>query len=159
MARGDLTIELNERDYREVRRRLMVLDDIEKREAISKALRAGMGVIVSQGKANWAMTDLHTDRKDYLKKSFSTKLTTRKKVGKAAYGGFKRPKGAAAHLVDRGTKKRYTKEGAYRGSVQKRGEYTGSRFWTKAVETKGPEAVSKLMETVKNEISRIMNGR
>ena len=160
MPKGDLTIVLNEREFQEFNRRLAGLDNVEQRTAITNALKQGMGVIVAQGKANWAMADLHTDKKDDLKQSFGVKLNSKKKVWSASYGGFRRPKGAAAHLVDRGTKKRYTiKTGAYRGSVQKRGEYTGSRFWTKAVESKGTEAVNTLMATVRSEVIRIMNGR
>lgn len=160
MPKGDLTIVLNEREFQEFNKRLSVLGEVEQRTAISNALKKGMGVIVAQGKANWAMTDLHTDKKDDLKKSFSVKLKKSKRVGSASYGGFTRPKGAAAHLVDRGTKKRYTiKTGAYRGTVQKGGTYTGSRFWTSAVESKGTEAVNTLMATVRNEVIRILNGR
>lgn len=156
MAKGDLTIVLDERQFRELNRRLANLSNTEKRIAIGNALKKGIRAIMQQGKANLAATDLHTGKSGNLKKSFAIKLDKKKSV---SYAGFKRPKGAAAHLVDRGTKARYTKRGAYRGSVQKRNPNTGSLFWTKAVESKGTEAVNTLMDTIYDEVSRIMNGR
>lgn len=154
--RGDLTITLDERDLRELNRRLAGLSKTEQRKAIGNALKKGIAAIQRQGKANLAATDLHTGKKGNLKRSFAIKLDRRRSI---SYAGFKRPKGAVAHLVDRGTKARYTSRGYYRGTVQKKGPNTGSMFWTRAVENKGTEAVNTLMNTIYDEVSRIMNGR
>jgi hypothetical protein len=156
MPNGNLTITLDERELRELNRRLSELSKTEQRTAIAKALRNGISAIMRQGKINLAATDLKTGKKGNLKNSFAIKLDRKRSI---SYAGFKRPKGAVAHLVDRGTKARYTKKGYYRGTVQKRGPNTGSQFWTDAVESKGIEAVNTLMDTIYNEVARIMNGR
>ena len=95
-------------------------------------------------------------RKGNLKNSF--KRVYKKSQGKV-YAGFSRPSGAAAHLVDRGTVKRWTKKGYYRGYISKtKGMNRGSSFWTDAVEDKGPEGLEKLYnsirETINNNISK-----
>lgn len=156
MAKGDLTIVLDERDYRTLMNRVRGLSDVDKSAAIGRALQTGMRVILNRGKQNFASTDLHTGTGKNLKKSFAIKLDRKKSV---SYAGFKRPKGAAAHLVDRGTAKRYayTKNNAYRGTVQKGGPYTGSRFWTSAVETEGMKAVETLLDAIYDEVSKIMS--
>lgn len=156
MAKGDLTIVLDERDYRDLMGRLNGLKDVEKRAAIINSLKNGMMVIQNAGKANLRATDLHTSKKGNLKKSFVIKLDRKKSV---VFSGFKRPMGNHSFLVDVGTKKRYTKKGYYRGSVQKRGEYTGSRFWHKAVEDNGGRALSTLMDSVYDEVQKCLNRR
>lgn len=149
---GELTLVLDEKDYRKLQSMISNLSKVEQSTAINNALRAGMGIIIAQGKSNLASTDLGTGQ-GKLKKSFGQKLDRRKKV---SYGGFRRPDGAAAHLVSRGTTARYTRDGYFRGTVQKRGPYTGSHFWDDAVEQKGPEAMDRLMDTIYSEIDRIM---
>lgn len=154
MAKGDLTIVLDERQYRDLMSRLEGLANVDKRKAIAGALKNGMQVIMNKGKANLRMTDLHTGKRGNLKSSFAIKLDRKKSI---SYAGFKRPKGAAAHLVDRGTTRRYTKKGAYRGTVQKKGAYTGSLFWTNAVASEGYKAAVTLVDTIYDEVQKIMS--
>ena len=152
MAKGDFSIELNKAQYNSLKRKLEALEDIDKTAAVSKGLKEGMKPIVSQGKRNLAVRN--RKRKGNLNRSFSTSLRSKSNFIKA---GFRRPGGAAAHLVDRGTKKRWTKKGAYRGSVSKGAPNHGSLFWTNAVLTKGAEAVGILMDAVNAEIIKILN--
>lgn len=115
-------------------------------------MNAGARVIMNAGKMNFSRTDLHTGKSGNLKKSFAIKLDRKKAI---ALAGFKRPQGAAAHLVDIGTVERYTKKGYYRGTVQKRGPNTGSRFYHDAVEAEGYNAMQRVMDVVFDEILRI----
>lgn len=92
-----------------------------------------------------------------LRKSFTIKVTRRKKIGRNyALTGFKRPKGAHAHLIDRGTKKRWTSKGYYRGSVSRGRPQTGSLFFTDAVQTEGPRALNNLVSVIQSELKRMM---
>lgn len=147
MAKGDFTAKIDPRDYVKIMDTLSGLSEIEREAAIAKAISEGLDVILRQGKANLAASNIKT-RTGNLKGSF-TKLTNKTKL--YGYAGFKRPQGAAAHLLDRGTKKRYTKTGANRGSV------TGNYFWTKAVEMKKEEAQRELMDSVEKTIQNIIN--
>lgn len=95
-----------------------------------------------------------------LKRSFAIKIVKKKGYG---LSGFRRsaPKkgikgGNHAHLVDRGTAERYTiKTHSYRGSVSRGRPYTGSLFWTDAVESQGPQAVNRLVEAVYKSLQEI----
>lgn len=154
MAKGDLTITLNERDYRDLMKRLNSLEDVDKRNAISKALRMGVRVIMNAGKANYKARDLHTGKTGNLKRSFAIKLDKKRKV---SFAGFKHPGGNHSFLVSRGTKARYTSRGYYRGTVQKRGPNTGNRFWDDAVKDNGGKALETLMDTVYEEVRKCLN--
>lgn len=156
MAKGDLTIVLDERDYRDLMGRLNNLKDVDKKTAIINSLKNGMRVIQNAGKTNLRLRDLHTSKKGNLKKSFTIKLDRKKSVAQA---GFKRPAGNHSFLVDVGTKKRFTKKGYNRGTVQKKGAYTGNRFWHDAVEQNGGNATRTLLDTVASEVEKIMNRR
>ena len=92
-----------------------------------------------------------------LSKSFKTSSSKKKVV---AYAGFSRSgihKGNHAHLVDRGTVKRWTKKGYYRGSVSKNQPQKGTNFWTDSVMAQGPKAMENLKDTIYNELAKITN--
>lgn len=147
MANSDFTATVDKRDYTKIMNALSDLSKIEREAAIAKGIQEGLAVIVNQGKANLAASGTKV-RTGNLSGSFK-KLT--KKSQLKGYAGFSRPKGAAAHLIDRGTKVRHTKTGANRGSV------TGNLFWTKAVNETKDKAQQELMESVQKTIENIIN--
>lgn len=91
------------------------LEDFEKDRAIKAGLRSAVSVFKTAGKRNLRQR-LKTPGgvTDNLMKSFTNKVK-RTKLG--ALSGFARPAGSHAHLVDKGTKMRYTKKGWRRGIV------------------------------------------
>lgn len=146
MAKSDFTATLDPRDYTKIMNTLSDLSKLEREAVIQKAISEGLNVIVKQGKANLAASNTKV-RTGNLKSSFK-KLT--KKSQLKGYAGFSRPKGAHAHLIDRGTKVRHTKSGTNRGAV------TGNYFWTKAVQMKKDEAQRELMDSVAKTIENII---
>ena len=157
MAQGEFTITLDEADYRHVMTQLEKLSELEKQAVVQRGLQEGVNIIVKEGRKN-LKNRLSTDpvnvakRKGNLIKSIGTKTVKKKMKG---YGGFRRPGGNAAHLVDRGTEKRWTKKGAYRGSVSKGSPNTGNRFWTDAFQAKKDEAAMELMESIRISIQKL----
>ena len=109
-----------------------------------------MTVIVSQGKANLAAS--HKVRTGNLSSSWTIRTYTKKAM---ARGGFTK-KGHHAHLIDRGTDERYTKKGAYRGSISKGNPNHGSLFYTSAVHMRADDALQELERGVYEEIKRIL---
>lgn len=144
---GDFTATIDRKDYTKIMNALAGLSKIEREAAIAKGISEGLAVIVKQGKANLAASGTKV-RSGNLSGSF--KKLTRKKDLKG-YAGFSRPKGAAAHLIDRGTKVRHTKSGANRGMV------TGNYFWTRAVNETKDKAQEELMDSIKKTIENIIN--
>ena len=151
MAKGSLTISLNKAEFQ---RLLTVLDkagDLDTSPAVQKGLREGANLMKEAGKSNLASRNkVNTGN---LKKSFKIKVTRRKKIGNNyALSGFKRGKNAGnhAHLVDRGTAKRYTRKGYYRGSVR------GTHFWTDAVNTEGRRALNNLTNIIEQELNKLL---
>ena len=147
MAKGEFTATVDPRDYAKIMNTLSDMSKLEREAVIQKAISEGLDVIVRQGKANLAASNIKT-RTGNLKGSFK-KLTNKSQL--KGYAGFKRPQGAAAHLIDRGTKKRSTKSGANRGAV------VGNYFWTRAVEMKRDIAQRELIESVEKTIQNIIN--
>ena len=133
-------------DYAKIMNALSSMSKLEREAIIAKGIQEGLKIIVQQGKSNLASSGIKV-RKGNLSHSF--KVLTKKKELRG-YAGFSRPKGAAAHLLDRGTKKRYTKTGANRGSVKP------SLFWTNAVKDKNGKAQEELMDSVRKSIENIM---
>lgn len=110
-----------------------------------------MTVIVSQGKSNLAA------KHNVVSGNLSSSWTIRTYVKKVmARGGFNK-KGHHAHLIDRGTKDRYTKRGYYRGSISKGNPNQGSLFYTSAVQMRKDEALRELERAVYEEINKIVN--
>lgn len=155
MAKNDFRFEFDEEDIKTLNNILKGFGEIDGNKAIMNSLSIGVREIVKQGKSNLASSN--EVKKGNLKNSFGTR---RVKKWLSAYGGFKRSgphKGNHAHLIDRGTDERYTKKGYYRGSVSKGRPNTGSRFWTKAVESTGPRSIEKTMNVIYNELEKIIN--
>ena len=156
---GNFTISLNQRDYAALQRKFTQAAKIDKHHTIKSALDEGISYIKDAGKSNLAARNKVVSGN--LKRSLS------KRVKKsAAYAGFKRSTknnkiggGNHAHLIDRGTDKRYTRKGAYRGSISKGNPNVGSSFWTDAVMIEGPRAENTLMNGVYETISKIMDNR
>ena len=153
MAQSDFTFVVNKKDQQKLEAILDGLEKVDRDAAIQAALKSGMELIVNQGKSNLAVRN--KKKTGNLSRSFTIKVNK-----KRAYtlGGFKRSapkkgiKGANhSYLVDRGTGLRWTRRNAFRGSG------TGSMFWTDAVESQGPNAQKKLMDTIGQEIDKIIN--
>lgn len=151
MASRDFTLELDEKDYQDMMTILKGMEEIDQRQAVQNALRRGMQVIIDQGKQNLAMRNKVVSGN--LKKSFGIQVN---KKGGYSLGGHKRPKGAHAHLVDRGTVERYTRKGYYRGSVSRGHPKKGTLYWTSAVQTKGEQALNTLCDAIVNSFDEIM---
>lgn len=159
MAKHDMTIELDEKDYQKMLSILRGMSEVDQAAAIQYALKQGMQVIVNAGKSN--LSSRNNVVSGNLKRSFSIKANKKKAY---SLGGFRRSSrkenisgGNHAHLVDRGTAKRWTKSGAYRGSVSRGNPNHGTLFWTDAVESQGPAALSRLMDAVYDAIGKIMD--
>lgn len=156
MAKGGMTLILDKESYEDLKRKFQMLEEVDKTAAVAKGLQEGAKPIVAEGRANLASRNKKGKKakSTHLANSFATSL--RRKDGSIRIG-FKRPGGAAAHLVDKGTAERYTKKGYYRGSVSKGNPYHGSRFWTDAVMSKGQEALQILADVINQEIIKIVN--
>lgn len=152
-----MTLTLDEADYKHVQEQLTKLSELEKTAVVQRGLEEGIIVIVNQGKRN-LKARLSNDPVNVKRRTGGLYQSIGRQVKKKkmkAYAGFKRPKGSAAHLVDRGTEKRWTKKGAYRGSVSKKSPNTGNMFWTDAFNAKKNEAAMELMDSVKKSIQKL----
>ena len=175
MAKGEMTIALNEKDLARMNKILDSLTELERVAALQKGMSEAVQLFKRQGQSNLEATTLvhpHNVRMaEYMakkhggslknafgtwtKKHFRGNGTREKTV--AGYAGFYKKKGGGiAHMPDAGTKPRYTKQGWYRGTVRKGGANSGSRFWHRAVETKGGEALYELFESVRKSIMMIL---
>jgi len=151
MARN-LTIELSKSDVIAVNKWLEKMDKVDQGNTIQSALREGAKIIMDAGKSNLATRN--KTKTGNLKKSFRIKVVKKKAY---ALSGFKRPGGNHSYLIDRGTDKRYTKKGYYRGSVSKGSPNRGSMFWTDAVQANGGKAVDRLMSAIYDALAKINN--
>ena len=143
---SDFTARVDPKDYIKIMNALSSMSKMEREAIIQKAIQEGLDIVVKQGKANLAASGTKV-RTGNLKGSFK-KIT--KKTQLKGYAGFSRPKGSAAHLIDRGTKERQTKKGANRGKV------TGNYFWTRAVESTKDRAMQELMDSVRKTLDNII---
>lgn len=155
MAKGELTIVLDEKDLNRMNVLLEKYDKVDQNNIVQGALKQGMEVIVAEGKSNLATRN--KKKTGNLARSF--RLSTNKKKA-YSLGGFKRGKegGAHAHLIDRGTNERWTRKGAYRGSISKGNPNSGSGFWSDAVADKGQEGLQRLMNAIYEAIDKINEG-
>ena len=159
-----MTIVLDKAEYQRLQKTLDKAADLDTSPAVQKGLREGATSIQNKGKSNLASRN--GTHKGNLKRSFKIKVTRRKKIGSNyALSGFKRSTrfnkvdgaGNHAHLIDRGTAKRWRlKDGKYTGSISRNRPNTGSRFWTDAVESEGPRAINRLVNIVENELEKLM---
>ena len=157
MARGDLTITLNKAELAAVNKWLSEMDKVDQTSTVSDALKQGIKIIQQQGKLNLASRNNVVTGN--LKRSFALKVNKKKVY---ALSGFRRsqPKkgvkgGNHAHLIDLGTNKRWTKAGAYRGSISRGNPNHGSGFWSDAVASQGPQAIDRLMNAVYKSLEEI----
>jgi hypothetical protein len=147
---NNMTLVMDPNDYRVVQEKLTKLGSIVSQGIVQEGLREGARVLVKQGKENIQKHNL-IKTGGLLK---SAGVLTRKKTGKA-YAGFNRGKGyhgAIAHILDRGTQIRKTKNGANRGRI------TPTHFWEDAVNAKSKEAMQTVYEAIEKSIDRIING-
>lgn len=153
---GSFTFRLDPVSYSDVQNKLRQLTLIEQEAALKKGLSEAAGILESAGRRNLKKSSrIHSPRLKGKKKqgkplinSFSRKVNVKQSAG---YAGFKRPDGAAAHLLDRGTKDRYTKKGFYRGRITK------DLFYTDAVQANGDKALQTLCDSIELSINRILN--
>lgn len=150
MAKGDLSITINEKDYQRLEQALQGLSDVDKSNAVANGLKQGMQIIANAGKSN--LQSRNKTKTGNLLRSIGIRVAKSKR---RSYSGFKRPAGAHSHLVNFGSARRWIKSGAYRGSVSKRAPYTGTKFWSDAVEQNKVAAVNKLMDAIIKEMGRV----
>ena len=91
------------------------LSTFEQNQALKEGLQGAANVFTYFDKRN-LIPRLKTPSRN-LKYSITTRIRSPRKGGEPSVVGFERPKGNVAHLIDRGTKRRYTKSGQYRGFV------------------------------------------
>ncbi len=152
-----MSFTFSEREFAMLQQILGDISDVDKRMAITNTLKRATRNIVLGGKKNLASRN--KVKTGNLSKSFKT-TSSRKRV--VAYAGFSRSganKGNHAHLVDRGTTKRWTKKGRYTGSVSKGQPNKGTNFWTDSVMAQGPKAMENLKETIFKELAKITSRR
>jgi hypothetical protein len=157
MAKGGMSFTFSEKDYVELQRMLEGIANVDQKQAIINSLKRSTRNMIIGGKAN--LTSRNKVKKGNLSKSFRASSSKKKVV---AYAGFNRSgahKGNHAHLVDRGTDKRWTKKGAYRGSISKGTPNKGSMFWTDSVMAQGPKAMENLKNTIYQELEKITRRR
>lgn len=129
-----------------VMHQLSALEDVDKAKAIQIGLTKGVDYINKFVKK--ATKTQFKVRKGNLSTSVMRKYL-KKRV--AAYGAFSRPKGAVAHLLEYGTKDRYTRKGAYRGRVKP------SYFKSSIINEKGKAAMDIAADAISVEIYRIIS--
>ena len=131
------------------------LEGFEQNKAIKSGLRSALNVFKRKGQMNLRDRMLYHGRHTYaLENSFLNHIK-RNKLG--GLTGFRRSTkwiqyenaGNHAHLVDLGTKPRYTKLGYYRGVMP------ANHFWTDAFTTEEPKAVNLMMDAIKRNVERI----
>ena len=127
------------------------LENFEKDKAIKSGLRSAVNIFRVKGRSNLRARLLHHGKQTNHLMNSSTKRVKRNKLG--ALAGFDRPGGNHSHLVDRGTKRRYTKSGAYRGIMP------GNRFWTDTEKTEEARALQAVYEGTQKAVQRINSRR
>lgn len=143
---ADIYCEFDRTSLNEAKKKLSQLTEFEKSAVVAKGLSEGSRIIANETRKN--IDQRLKQKTGNLRGSVST---VTKKKDKKAWIGFKRPKGAHAHILEYGTAPRYTKSGAYRGSG---GAY---KFQEDAVDRKGQEALETMAESIIKSIEKIMN--
>ena len=154
---GEFSFIFDKKRLEELQRMLGEISNVDKRKAIMGSLRRTTRSMIQSGKRNLASRN--KKKTGHLSKSFKQKSSSKKVV---AYAGFSRSganKGNHAHLIDRGTAKRWTKKGYYRGSVSRKAPYTGSMFWTDSVTAEGNKGLQNLNKTIYQELVKITRRR
>lgn len=123
------------------------LEDFEKDKALRSGLRSAVNIFRVRGRSNLRSRLLHHGKQtNHLMNSFANRVK-RNKLG--ALAGFDRPGGNHSHLVDRGTKRRYTKDGSNRGVMP------GNRFWSDAEKTEERRAMQAVYDGTQKAVQRI----
>lgn len=159
---GDFTFTIDKAAWENTDKAFKLLNQVAEGEELRKELGQYMKPIIDQGKSN--LRTRNKKKTGNLLRSFF-RVTLKKKI--KTYAGFRRTRknseggyiagGNHAHLVDRGTKKRWTKKGYYRGSVAKKNPQTGTNFWTNAVEQEGPKVLNKIINSLDRKLTSIKN--
>lgn len=123
------------------------LNKIERKQAVRKGLMDAAKIFQARGKLNLAAST--TPRTGHLRRSFKTNYNPR--YWASVYAGFWRPDGNHAHLVDLGTKPRYTKQGYYRGIMP------ATYFWTDARISEEQMASRAIYDGVAEAVARILS--
>lgn len=162
MASGDFKFSVNETDYARIMRAFEEMADIEKNYIVQKSFKQGSQMLLVAGKASFLAKNKKVSGN--LFRSFTDKLKKKKKNIGGIYVGFKRGKdlGNHAHLINYPTTHRFTKQGYYRGKIDQAGigsrgrKKTGATyFWSKVVESKGPEAMNHVTNAIFRAIAAI----
>ena len=138
---GSFTFTLDEKTFQKFEMLLHNINSIEQKQEVTSALRAAATYMVNSGKSSFKKS--HKNKTGNLFRSFTRSVKKNKNNGGIASGNH-------AHLIDRGTAKRWrykTKRGPT-GSISKNRPNKGSMFWTKTVFDIGP----LMMEIVRNKI-------
>lgn len=153
----------DERDLAALNKALEGLSEIEKTAIVQKGLQEAASMIKRKGRSKLIATMSKDPWNIEMRKRMAAKrggglegaIATRtfKKKGKAHIGFSKL--GHHAHLVNMGTKKRYTAARWYRGSVGKVAPYTGSGFWTKNFQENKDRAKDIIFESVYASLNKI----
>lgn len=154
---GEFSFTFDKKRLEELQRMLGEMSEVDKRQAIMNSLRRTTKNMVQGGKRNLASRN--KKKTGHLSKSFKTNSSKKNVV---AYAGFSRSgenKGNHAHLIDRGTAKRWTKAGYYRGSVSRNTPNKGTMFWSDSVETQGRKGMDNLNNTIYQELVKITRRR
>lgn len=142
----DVDLDIDRESLNEALRKLNQLTSFEKEAVIAQGLKEGARILAQQTKENID----HRIMEHEGNLIGSVKTLTKKKIGRS-YVGFQRPKGNIAHILEFGTKQRFTKKGANRGKVK------GYHFHSDALEAKGQQALNILAESINKSIEKIMN--
>ena len=122
------------------------LKDFDKSQAVRSAFKRGADVFKRQGLLSFDATWKGTRHQRHSR--FRWSFLVKNKLGKAdALAGFG-SYGAHGHLIDRGTKARYTKRGQYRGIMP------ASYFWTKTFNSYKGQVNNQIVKDLEREIKK-----
>lgn len=147
-------IEIRHINREEIEYLIRNLEDFEKDKALKGGLRSAGKVFLSGGKSRLKQSMKSGSRgvTGNLLRSFYVRV---KKSKPGVLIGFKQGKdgGSHAHLIDRGTNKRYwkTKKRKYVGRV------VATNFWSDTEVQDYPEAMDQLYSGIQRAVNRISN--
>lgn len=144
MATGDLTCTMDPQDLKRLNEKLNSLGSVVKEGIVQKGLRDAANIVLREAKSS-------IERHGFVRTGkllSSAAIKTRKKDGKV-YIGYKRPAGAAAHLLDKGTAIRHTRTGANRGRI------VASHFHSEALNARKDEAMRVLYDSIQESLEKI----
>lgn len=123
------------------------LDKVDRKPVVRKGLMDAAKIFQARGKINLAART--TPFTGNLRSSFKTNFNPR--YWASSWAGFYRPTGNHAHLVDLGTKQRFTKKGLNRGKMP------ATFFWTDARISEEKLASQAVYDGVNEAIQRIQS--